>query len=84
MEDNERGFSLSTLIGKLVLKCLAIVAILAAAKIVLEKVFHKTICFSVAVDDVSNDEAENEDEADDEEEEETPEESPEEEKTEEN
>ena len=72
MEENERGFSLSTLIGKLVLKCLAIIAILAAVKIVLEKVFHKSICLSVAVEDVKDDENEDgdEDEEEDEEDEE--------------
>lgn len=83
MEENERGFSLSALIGKIVLKCIAIVAILAAVKIVLEKVFHKTICLSVAVDDVSKDEEDNDDEEEESEEEDEEEETAKEETTEE-
>ena len=71
MEDNERGFSLCELIGKLVLKLIAIVAILAAAKIVLEKVFHKTICLSVAVEDTKDEDEEGGDEDEEEEDEES-------------
>ena len=56
MEDKERGFSLCELIGKIVLRCIAIIAILAAAKVVIEKVFHKTICLSVAVEDTKDNE----------------------------
>lgn len=85
MEDNARGFSLCELIGKLVLKCIAIVAVFAAVKIVLEKVFHKSICLSVAVENVKDDEAEDSDEndGDGDDEEEESEEDVEEEKTEE-
>ena len=83
MEENEREFSLSTLIGKIVLKCIAIVAILAAVKIVLEKVFHKSICLSVAVEDVKDDEVEDSDENDNDCDDEESEEDVEEEKTEE-
>ena len=61
-----------TFIGKLVLKCLAIVAIIFGAKLILEKVFHKVIVFSVEVNDVEGLESSDDEktDGDDEEEEE--------------
>ena len=83
MEDKKQGSSFCAFIGKIVLRIVAIIAIAAAAKAVLSKVFHKTVEISVNVkdeelpeseDDGEDEEPEEESDGDETEEEETSEE----------